>query len=98
MAAQLEQVFTLSGVWAAFPAFMGQLFDNTRNQMNNWRWDNACAFAIKSIAPNRSLPAVGRLNAKGSVSLGIVAMISGQRLRHQAAGSTCQATSWPLDH
>jgi len=30
--------------WAAFRSYMGQMFDKTRDQMNNWRWDNPCAF------------------------------------------------------
>ena len=30
--------------WAALHSYMGQMFDKTRNQMNNWRWDNPGAF------------------------------------------------------
>src|SRR5882757_7748466 len=30
--------------WAAFRSYMGQMFDKTRDQMNNWRWDNPRAF------------------------------------------------------
>jgi len=30
--------------WAAFRSYMGQMFDKTRDQMNNWRWDNPHAF------------------------------------------------------
>jgi len=30
--------------WAAFRSYMGQIFDKTRDQMNNWRWDNPRAF------------------------------------------------------
>jgi len=30
--------------WAAFRSYIGQMFDKTRNQMNNWRWDNPRAF------------------------------------------------------
>jgi len=30
--------------WAAFRSYMGQMFEKTRNQMNNWRWDNPRAF------------------------------------------------------
>jgi hypothetical protein len=26
--------------WAAFPSYMGKMFDTTLNPMNNWRWDN----------------------------------------------------------
>jgi hypothetical protein len=84
--------------WAAFRSYMGQMFDTTHDQMNNWRWDNPHAFGVQVDAPIRRHPARGRLNAPVSISLGTVAMISGQRLSHQAAGSTSQATSWTLDH
>jgi hypothetical protein len=30
--------------WAAFRSYMGQMFDKTCDQMNNWRWDNPRAF------------------------------------------------------
>jgi len=30
--------------WAAFRSYLGQIFDKTRAQMNNWRWDNPRAF------------------------------------------------------
>jgi len=53
---------------------------------------------IKLIAPNCRQPAWGRLNAPGSISLDTEPMISGQRLRRQAASSTNQASSWPLYH
>jgi len=59
---------------------------------------NAVPSEIKSIAPIQRQPALGRLKAPVSVSLGMVAMISRQWLSHQAGGSTCQATSWLLDH
>jgi hypothetical protein len=51
---------------------------------------------IKSIAPIRRHPVRGRLNTLANISLGTVAIISRQRLSHQAAGSTSQVTSWPL--
>jgi len=53
---------------------------------------------IKSMAPIRRQQARGRSNAPASISLGTVAMISRQGFSSQAAGSTSQATSWPLDH
>jgi len=39
--------------WAAFRAYMGQMFDKTRNQMNNWRWDNpgACRDEVDCSNP-----------------------------------------------
>jgi len=30
--------------WAAFRSYMGQMFDKTHDQMNNWRWDKPRAF------------------------------------------------------
>jgi len=30
--------------WAAFRSYIGQMFDKTHDQMNNWRWDNPRAF------------------------------------------------------
>jgi len=36
-----------------FRSFMGQMFDKTYDQMNNWRWDNPCAFGDQV---NRSNP------------------------------------------
>jgi len=53
------------------------------------------ASGIKSIAAIHRQQDRGRLKAPASVSLRMVAMISGQRLGPQAASSTSQATSWP---
>jgi hypothetical protein len=30
--------------WVAFLSYMRQIFDKTRDQMNNWRWDNPSSF------------------------------------------------------
>jgi hypothetical protein len=30
--------------WAAVHSYMGHMLDKTRDQMNNWRWDNCRAF------------------------------------------------------
>ena len=66
--------------WAAFRSYMGQLCEKTRDKMNNWRWDTPRGFGDQSIAPIRGQPARRRLNAPANVSVGRVAMISGQRL------------------
>jgi hypothetical protein len=55
------------------------------------------ASGTKAIAPICTQPVPERLNALVSVSLGTVAMLSGQRLSREAPGSTSQGTSWPLD-
>jgi len=39
--------------WAAFHSYMGQMFDKTRNHMNNWRWDNPCAVGDQVDLPDR---------------------------------------------
>jgi len=53
---------------------------------------------IELIEPILGHRAQGRLNAPASVSLSTVAMISGYKLSDQVAGSTSQATSWPLGY
>ena len=53
---------------------------------------------IKVIVQFCTQLAHGRFNAPESSSPRMVEMISGQRSSRQAAGSTSQATSWPLDH
>jgi len=30
--------------WADFRSYVGQMFDKTRDQMNNWRWENPGGF------------------------------------------------------
>jgi hypothetical protein len=84
--------------WAAFRSYMGQMFDKTRDQRTIGGGTTPMPSGIKSIAPICRPPAQGRLNAPVRDSLGMLAMISGQRLSHKAAGSTSQATSWPLNH
>jgi len=39
--------------WAALRSYMGQMFDKTRDQMNNWGWDNPHAFGDQV---DRSIP------------------------------------------
>jgi len=53
---------------------------------------------IEWIAPICRQPAREWLSSPASVSLGTVAMISGQRLSRQAAGSTRRVTSCLSDH
>jgi len=38
--------------WDAFRSYKGQTFDTTREQMNNWRWDNPHAFGDRVDCPN----------------------------------------------
>jgi len=56
------------------------------------------ALGIKLIAPIRRDPAHGMLHTLASVSRGTVAMIPGQRLSRQEAGSTSQVISCLLVH
>jgi hypothetical protein len=64
--------------WAAFRTYMVQMFDKTRDQINNWRWDNPCAFGDQVDRSNPQTTSLGRFNAPVSVSLGTVRTISGQ--------------------
>jgi len=35
--------------WAAFRSYIGQMFDKTRDQMNNWTWGNRCVFGDQVV-------------------------------------------------
>jgi len=48
--------------WAAFHSYMGQLFDKTLDQMNNWRWDNPCAFRNQVDCSNPETTSMGKVN------------------------------------
>jgi hypothetical protein len=39
--------------WAAFRSYMGQMFDKTHDQMNNWSWDNPHAFGDQVDSSNQ---------------------------------------------
>jgi hypothetical protein len=61
--------------WAAFRIYKGQMFDKTRNQMNDLRWDKPCAFGDQVNCSSPQTTSWGILNALASVSLGTVASI-----------------------
>jgi len=44
---------------------MGQMFDKTRDQMNNWRWDNPCAFGDKVDRSNPQTTSSGKVKRSG---------------------------------
>jgi len=44
---------------------MGQMFDNTRNQMNNWRWDNPHAFWNHVDPSNPQTTSSGKVKRTG---------------------------------
>jgi len=56
-----EQEFTFSGVGAAFRSYTGQMFDKTCDQMNNWRWDNPCAFGDQVHRSNPQTTSSGKV-------------------------------------
>jgi hypothetical protein len=47
--------------WAAFRSYMGQMFDQTRDQMNNWRWDNPSAFGDQVNGSNPQSTSSGKV-------------------------------------
>jgi len=47
--------------WAAFRSYMGQMFDITRDQMNNWRWDNPGAFGDQVDRSNPQTTSSGKV-------------------------------------
>jgi len=44
---------------------MGQMFDKTRDQMNNWRWDNPRAFGDQVIRSNPQTTNSGKVKRTG---------------------------------
>jgi len=51
--------------WAAFRSYMGQMFDTTRVQMNNWRWDNPRAFGDQVDHSNPQTTSFGKFKCTG---------------------------------
>jgi len=44
---------------------MGQMFDKTRDQMNNWRWDNPCAVRDQVDGSNPQTTSSGKVKRTG---------------------------------
>jgi hypothetical protein len=51
--------------WAAFRSYIGQMFDKTHYQMNNWRWDNPCAFRDQVDCSNLQTTSSGKVKPTG---------------------------------
>jgi hypothetical protein len=51
--------------WAAFHSYMGQMFDKTCDQMNNWRWDNPHAFGDQVDPSNQQATSSGKVKRTG---------------------------------
>jgi hypothetical protein len=47
--------------WAAFRTYMGQMFDKTRDQKNNWRWDILHAFVDQVDRSNPQTTSSGKV-------------------------------------
>jgi len=51
--------------WAAFRSYMWQTFDETRDQTNNWRWDNPHAFGDQVDRSNPPTTSSGNVKRTG---------------------------------
>jgi len=51
--------------WAAFRLYIGQMFDKTCNQMNNWRRDNPCTFGDQVDYSNPQTTTRGKVKRTG---------------------------------
>ena len=51
--------------WAPFATYMGQTFDKTCDQMNNWRWDNPHAFGDQVDRSNLQITSLGKVKLTG---------------------------------
>ena len=47
--------------WPAFHSYMGQTFDTTRDQMNNWKWDNPRGFGDQVDRSNAQTTSLGKM-------------------------------------
>jgi len=65
VAALQEQEFTFLGVVGSLPSYMGQMFDKTRDQMNNWRWDNTSAFEDQVDCSDPQTTSLGKVKRTG---------------------------------
>jgi len=54
---------TFRECWAAFLSYLGQMFDKTRYQMNNWRWANPCAFGDQVDRSNPQMTSSGMVES-----------------------------------
>jgi len=50
---------------AAFCSYMGQMIDKTRDQMNNWRWDNLHTFGDQVDPSNPETTGLGKVKRTG---------------------------------
>jgi hypothetical protein len=51
--------------WAAFRSYMGQMFDKTCDEINNWRWDNTRAFRDQVNISNPKTSSSGKVKCTG---------------------------------
>jgi hypothetical protein len=51
--------------WAAFRSYMGKMFNKTRHQMNNWRWNNPRAFRDQLDLSNLQTTISGKVKCTG---------------------------------
>ena len=51
--------------WAAFHSYMGQMFHKTRDQINNWRWDNPRSFGDQVNSSNPQPTSSGKVKRTG---------------------------------
>jgi hypothetical protein len=51
--------------WVAFRSYMGQMFDNTRDQMHNWRWRNPRALGDQVDRSNLQTTSTGKVKLTG---------------------------------
>jgi hypothetical protein len=65
MAPPQEQKFTFSGVVSSIPLMYGAKFDKTRDQMNNWRWDNTRDIGDQVDRSNLQTIISGKVNRTG---------------------------------
>jgi hypothetical protein len=72
--------------WAAFRSYMGQMFDQTLDQMNNWRWDNPQAFGDQVDRSNPETTSLRTVKRSGE----LFSWYGSDDLRTQIEPSSCR--------
>jgi hypothetical protein len=84
--------------WGAFSLYMWQIFDKSRDKMNNRRWDNPRAFGDEVDLFNPQSTSLVRVRRTSERFSWYVSSDLRSEMSSQVVSSTNQATVWLLNH
>jgi hypothetical protein len=68
------------------------MFDTSRDEMNNWRWDNSCAFGDQVDCTNPQIPSSEKVKSTSEHFSWYGSDDLRERMNCETASSTSQAT------